>query len=340
MVGGVPRSPGGAGRLGRCTRLMAAAASRLGGGRAPTGHRRYDPAMRYGLALPNFTDLGSTEAIEAAADAADRLGFESVWTTDHVLVDRDERRRRLPDELRRDPDAGLGRREASGARARDVGHRRATAERSGARQGARDARRAVERPADRRGRRRLERAGVREPRRGRPVPRPRRLPRRDDRALAAPLVRVVGAVRGAVPLPRRLRLRAAAGPALVAADLDRRAGPRRPSSGSVASRTATTPRRRHPRHSRSASRRSATPPTTAAARCRRCRPASGSPFDEPAHSSRAPDLRDPRLGRGDASRDREVAATWASSCWSSGSRPTRRQAQVAAAERFMREVAE
>jgi len=44
--------------------------------------------MRYGLALPNFTDIASTEAIEAAADAADRLGFESVWTTDHVLVDR------------------------------------------------------------------------------------------------------------------------------------------------------------------------------------------------------------------------------------------------------------
>jgi probable F420-dependent oxidoreductase len=43
--------------------------------------------MRYGLCLPNFTGLASTEAIEAAADAADRLGFESVWTTDHVLVD-------------------------------------------------------------------------------------------------------------------------------------------------------------------------------------------------------------------------------------------------------------
>src|SRR4051794_16730547 len=44
--------------------------------------------MRYGLALPNFTSLASTEAIDAAADAAVRLGFESVWTTDHVLVDR------------------------------------------------------------------------------------------------------------------------------------------------------------------------------------------------------------------------------------------------------------
>jgi len=42
--------------------------------------------MRYGLCLPNFTGLASTEAINAAADAADRFGFESVWTTDHVLV--------------------------------------------------------------------------------------------------------------------------------------------------------------------------------------------------------------------------------------------------------------
>ncbi len=44
--------------------------------------------MRYGLCLPNFTGLASTEAIDVAADAAARLDFESVWTTDHVLVDR------------------------------------------------------------------------------------------------------------------------------------------------------------------------------------------------------------------------------------------------------------
>ena len=43
--------------------------------------------MRYGLCLPNFTGLASAQAIDDAADAADRLGFESVWTTDHVLVD-------------------------------------------------------------------------------------------------------------------------------------------------------------------------------------------------------------------------------------------------------------
>ena len=43
--------------------------------------------MRYGLCLPNFTGLATTEAIDAAAAAADRLGFADVWTTDHVLVD-------------------------------------------------------------------------------------------------------------------------------------------------------------------------------------------------------------------------------------------------------------
>ena len=46
--------------------------------------------MRYGICLPNFTDLASAEAIEAAAEVAERLGWETVWTTDHVLTDRSE----------------------------------------------------------------------------------------------------------------------------------------------------------------------------------------------------------------------------------------------------------
>jgi probable F420-dependent oxidoreductase len=44
--------------------------------------------MRYGIALPNFTDVASPDAIEAAAAVAERLGWDAVWTTDHVLVDR------------------------------------------------------------------------------------------------------------------------------------------------------------------------------------------------------------------------------------------------------------
>jgi probable F420-dependent oxidoreductase len=54
---------------------------------APTPARYHRP-MKYGICLPNFTDLASPEAIEAAAGVAERLGWETVWTTDHVLVDR------------------------------------------------------------------------------------------------------------------------------------------------------------------------------------------------------------------------------------------------------------
>jgi probable F420-dependent oxidoreductase len=46
--------------------------------------------MRYGLCLPNFTGLASPEAIDVAAATAERLGWDSVWTTDHVLVDTSE----------------------------------------------------------------------------------------------------------------------------------------------------------------------------------------------------------------------------------------------------------
>lgn len=44
--------------------------------------------MRYGICLPNFTDLASPDAIDAAAAVAERLGWDAAWTTDHVLVDR------------------------------------------------------------------------------------------------------------------------------------------------------------------------------------------------------------------------------------------------------------
>jgi probable F420-dependent oxidoreductase len=41
----------------------------------------------YGLCLPNFPAGASAEGIDAAAEVAERLGWKTVWTTDHVLVD-------------------------------------------------------------------------------------------------------------------------------------------------------------------------------------------------------------------------------------------------------------
>ena len=42
--------------------------------------------MDYGICLPNFPEGASLEGMEAAAETAERLGWSTVWTTDHVLV--------------------------------------------------------------------------------------------------------------------------------------------------------------------------------------------------------------------------------------------------------------
>jgi probable F420-dependent oxidoreductase len=42
--------------------------------------------MRVGVNLPNYSDLGTRDAIRAIAERAEALGYESVWTTDHVLM--------------------------------------------------------------------------------------------------------------------------------------------------------------------------------------------------------------------------------------------------------------
>jgi probable F420-dependent oxidoreductase len=41
----------------------------------------------FGLVLPSYREGASSEGIEAAADAAARLGWQSVFTTDHLLVE-------------------------------------------------------------------------------------------------------------------------------------------------------------------------------------------------------------------------------------------------------------
>jgi alkanesulfonate monooxygenase SsuD/methylene tetrahydromethanopterin reductase-like flavin-dependent oxidoreductase (luciferase family) len=44
--------------------------------------------MDYGICLPNMPDGSNAEGIDAAAAVAEKLGWSTVWTTDHVLVDR------------------------------------------------------------------------------------------------------------------------------------------------------------------------------------------------------------------------------------------------------------
>ena len=45
--------------------------------------------MDYGLVLPNLGAGASPEGLLAAAEAAEDHGFTDVWTTDHVLIDRE-----------------------------------------------------------------------------------------------------------------------------------------------------------------------------------------------------------------------------------------------------------
>jgi probable F420-dependent oxidoreductase len=44
--------------------------------------------VEFGLVLPTMPEGASREGIEAAAETAARLGWHSVWTTDHLLVPR------------------------------------------------------------------------------------------------------------------------------------------------------------------------------------------------------------------------------------------------------------
>ena len=42
--------------------------------------------MKFGLILPNFGGIAGADAIRQSATLAEALGFDSVWTTDHVLM--------------------------------------------------------------------------------------------------------------------------------------------------------------------------------------------------------------------------------------------------------------
>lgn len=42
--------------------------------------------MRFGVMIPHFLDLASPENIRTVTQTAEDLGFDSVWTTDHVAI--------------------------------------------------------------------------------------------------------------------------------------------------------------------------------------------------------------------------------------------------------------
>jgi probable F420-dependent oxidoreductase len=48
-------------------------------------------AFRFGLCLPNFRKGASREGMLAAIETLDRLGWASIWTTDHLLPDHSAR---------------------------------------------------------------------------------------------------------------------------------------------------------------------------------------------------------------------------------------------------------
>jgi len=57
--------------------------------------RRWYPAMRFGIVLPHFRAVAGAAAIRDAAQAAEALGFDSIWITDRAAIPRGEVNRRF-----------------------------------------------------------------------------------------------------------------------------------------------------------------------------------------------------------------------------------------------------
>ena len=46
----------------------------------------YDRVVHVGIILPNFDEHASPAGVRAVAEAAEELGFDSVWATEHIIV--------------------------------------------------------------------------------------------------------------------------------------------------------------------------------------------------------------------------------------------------------------
>ena len=163
--------------------------------------------MDYGLCLPNFQAGASAEGIEAGADVAARAGWSTVWTTDHVMVPTDAAGEygQIYDAIltlawvgARQPGLRLGTSVIVVPQRNAVVLAKELASLNSLSHGRLIAGVGI-------GWNEVEFGNLGH---GRPVPRPGRLPRRDDPALAPSLVRLDRAVPRPVPLVRRLRLRA------------------------------------------------------------------------------------------------------------------------------------
>ena len=147
----------------------------------PSGHAAQP------IILPTMPRGANTEGIAAAAETAERLGWQTAWTTDHILVPhaaagglrRDLRRHRDPRLDRRAVPASSGSARASSSCRCATPSCWPRSSRPSTRSSA-----AGSSP----GSGRLERGRVRQRRRRRHVPPARRLPRRNDPAVAPPLV--------------------------------------------------------------------------------------------------------------------------------------------------------